>query len=478
MTVRVRFAPSPTGYLHIGGLRTALYNFLLAKSMGGTFILRIEDTDEERSSIEYEKAQRESLQWGGVNWDEGPIRQSERTEIYQKYALKLLDEGKAFYCFCSEQELAEMKERAVRKNRPPHYDGRYRNYPREEALARIAAGERPVVRFKAPLRPYVLQDLVRGRVVFPENMVGDFVIMRSNSRPVYNFCCVVDDLTMKITHVVRGEDHLSNTVRQLMLYEALGVEGSELPQFAHVSLLIGRDRQKLSKRHGVVSVDHYREQGFLPQALANYLCLLGWSHPQEKEVFTLEEISSLFTPERFTKAAAIYDIDKLRYINGQHLRGLSGEKLWEQCQGVIPRDHAFYQQSQDWQRSCLSFFQQQMQLTSDLPHLLNDLLSTEVGECGGELAEILAWPSTPSIIDYLKAEVGQLRAQGKEFASAQDFETWSQHIKKNLQIKGKALFKGMRLALTARAHGPELKELIPLTPLRILKGRMDNLWAV
>lgn len=482
MTVRVRFAPSPTGYLHIGGLRTALYNYLLAQARGGKFVLRIEDTDRERSELQYEKLQMAALKWAGINWDEGPettgqygpYRQSERLPLYQQYARQLIEEGKAFYCFCTAAELAEMKEQAVKENRPPHYDGRYRHYSHSQAVQRIAAGERPVVRFKVPMKSYVLQDLVRGRVVFPENMVGDFVIMRSNGLPVYNFCCVVDDWLMKITHVIRGEDHLSNTVRQLMLYEALG---AATPQFAHVSLLIGQDRQKLSKRHGAVSVDHYRQQSFLPQALANYLCLLGWSHPEEKDVFQLVDIAKIFDTGRLTKAAAIYDVAKLQYINGQHLRKLSDQEALQQCQETIAdKHHPFYQQSREWQLQCLGLLKQQIQLFSELPPLLDDLFRTERAD-DPELPEILSWETTPPILNYLQAEVDRLIALGKKFLEEDDFNRWSEHIKKALKIKGKPLFKGMRAALTGKGHGPELKYFIPLTPLSVLKHRMENLLA-
>ena len=471
MGVRVRFAPSPTGHLHIGGLRTALYNFLLAKARGGKFILRVEDTDQERSEQRYEQEQIAALKWAGVDWDEGPYRQSERLHWYQKYAEQLIDQGKAFYCFASEAELAEMKQRAVKENRPPHYDGRYRHYPKQEALQRIAAGERPVVRFKAPIRSYILQDLVRGRVVFPEHMVGDFVILRSSGLPVYNFCCVVDDWLMEITHVIRGEDHLSNTVRQLMLYEALGAQA---PKFAHVSLLIGPDRQKLSKRHGAVSVDYYRQQAFLPEALVNYLCLLGWSHPREKEIFQLTEIAELFNTERFTKSAAIYDMEKLRYINGQHLRQFSAQELLSRCREFIASEHPFYHYSEEWQMHCLQLLKDQMQLPSECLPLLDDVLGTE-GTGDQELPEILSWPTTSLIADYLQGEVKCLLAQGQEFPLAEDFARWQKHIKCEFKVKGKQLFKGMRAVLTGRGHGCELKDLIPLTPLTVLQCRVQHL---
>ncbi|MCY4644918.1 MAG: glutamate--tRNA ligase [Bacteriovoracales bacterium] len=479
MTVRVRFAPSPTGHLHIGGLRTALYNFLLAKSQGGSFILRIEDTDQERSEKKYEALQMEALRWAGIDWDEGPgegpcgpYRQSERLSFYKKYADRLIEEDKAFYCFCTDEELAEMKEKAVKENRPPHYDGRYRNYPKSEALQRIAAGEKPAVRFKASLKSFILEDLVRGRVVFPENMVGDFVIVRSNGLPIYNFCCVVDDWLMKITHVVRGEDHLSNTVRQLMLYEALD---ASRPQFAHVSLLIGQDRQKLSKRHGVVSVDHYRQEGFLPEAMTNYLCLLGWSHPQEKEIFSQNEVVDLFDTTRFTKASAIYDLEKLKYINGQHLRRLSNEDILKRCEKFFPKNHPFFDGSNSWKIQCISFFKDQVQFFNQLPGLLDDLFRIDSrGDDEDELKAIRGLESTPVMATYLKSEIERLLSENKAFAQKDDFSHWMTHIKKELKIKGKPLFKGMRAVLTGAAQGPELVGLIPLTPLSVLKDRMKR----
>jgi glutamyl-tRNA synthetase len=290
MTVRVRFAPSPTGYLHIGGARTAMYNYLFAKAMGGKYILRIEDTDLERSKREFEDSQIGDLKWLGLVHDEGPdvggeygpYRQSERGHIYASWAQKLIDTEHAYYCFCSEEELTAKKELANLEKRAPHYDGKCRNLSLDEATSRLAAGEEAVIRFKAPRKAYVFNDHVRGRVVFPEGMVGDFVVMRANGVPVYNYAVVVDDASMKISHVIRAEEHLPNTLRQLMLYEAFN---ETPPEFAHVSLLIGEDRQKLSKRHGATSVNMYKDMNYLPDALLNYLLLLGWSHPEDKDVF-------------------------------------------------------------------------------------------------------------------------------------------------------------------------------------------------
>lgn len=477
MTVRVRFAPSPTGYLHIGGARTALYNYLFAKKMNGKFILRIEDTDLERSRPEFEKSQLEDLKWLGLTWDEGPdkggdygpYRQSERISIYKEYAEKLIDKGLAYYCFCTSEELEAMKEKATREGRLPHYEGKWKNEEFwEEARQRLASGEKASIRFKAPFKSYVLQDEVRGRVVFPEGMVGDFVLIRSTGLPVYNYCCVVDDMLMKITHVIRGEDHLSNTLRQLMIYEAFG---SSLPVFAHVSLLIGKDRQKLSKRHGATSVSLYREESYLPQALANYLLQLGWSHPEEKDIFSLDEVSQIFDISRFSKAAAIYDLDKLKWVNGQHLRKQDIQTLVEQAKKVLPENHPFLAMNSNWQERCLSLFKDQVNFLSELEGVLDENVFTDKINDSEKLQEILSWDSTQIIKTKLKEFILTIDADS---LSSEVVEEWMSYFKSQ-NIKGKNLFMGFRACLTGKDHGPELKDLIPLTPLEIVKKRILSL---
>lgn len=476
--IRVRFAPSPTGYLHIGGARTALYNYLFAKKMGGTFVLRIEDTDLERSKKEYEELQIADLKWLGIDYDEGPdkpgefgpYRQSERIDIYQKYAQKLVDDGLAYYDFCSDQELAEMKERAQAESRPPHYDGKWRNPDfKEEAFAKLAAGEKAAIRFRAPEKSFVLNDMVRNRVVYPENMVGDFVILRSSGMPTYNFCCVIDDMEMKISHVIRGEDHLSNTVRQLMVYEAFGATA---PEFAHVSLLIGKDRQKLSKRHGATSVHLYKDESYLPEALTNYLCLLGWSHPEEKDIFSNEDIIPIFDTKRFSKSPAIYDLEKLKWMNGQHLRNLPEETLLKEALAVMPDDHAFKNQSIDWQNNCLKLFKDQINFFSELPVLVEDWIFKSEIEKSEKTDEILTWETTPKILNYLKGEIDHL---SDGYLSEDKFSEWLNFAKKEIGVKGKPLFMGMRFCLTGRSQGPELKDLLPLTPASTIKDRLNQI---
>lgn len=476
--IRVRFAPSPTGYLHIGGARTAMYNYLWAKARGGKYILRIEDTDTDRSSSEYEKLQIEDLKWLGITHDEGPdvggdfgpYRQSERLPIYKEWAEKLIAEKKAFYCFCTEEELNAKKEAANLENRAPIYDGKCRHLTDSETKNLFSLGKEAVIRFHVPHKAYVFHDIVRGQVAFPEGMVGDFVIMRANGIPVYNFAVVVDDLLMKITHVIRGEEHLPNTLRQLMLYEAFKATP---PEFAHASLLIGEDRQKLSKRHGATSVRLYKDEGYLPQALLNYLLLLGWSHPEEKDVFDVHTLGAVFDIKRLTKAPAIYDIAKLGYINGQHLRILPLEQILVAVEKVMPKDHSFFKMDRDWRLKSLIVFKDKINFFPEIIPHYEVLFGLEEKDETPDYKEAKTWSTIPIIRHYLKGEIDKLIAQGKSFATEADCQTWSEHIKKELKIKGKELFMGMRAVLTLSAHGPELKLIIPLTPLSTLKRRME-----
>ncbi len=477
MTVRVRFAPSPTGYLHIGGARTAMYNYLFAKAMGGKYILRIEDTDLDRSERKYEQAQIEDLKWLGITHDEGPdvggeygpYRQSERAHIYKSWTQKLIDKGCAYHCFCTEAELTAKKEIQESQNLAPHYDGTCRKLAKTEVEKRLAEGHEAVIRFHVPNKAYSFHDHVRSDVTFPEGMVGDFVIMRANGVPVYNFAVVVDDASMKISHVIRAEEHLPNTLRQLMLYEAYEITP---PEFAHVSLLIGEDRQKLSKRHGATSVALYKEMNYLPKALLNYLCLLGWSHPTEEDVFDPHTLGTLFNIDRFTKSPAIYDINKLNHINGQHIRLLPSEELLSHVEKVIPGNHAFHKMNHDWKITCVSFFKEKINQFNEITAHIDILFTTEVST-EAEYLEAKSWETTPKIREYLAGEIATAKAAGKKFVSLEDYDNWSNHVKGELKIKGKQLFMGIRSVLTHQAHGPDLKVIIPLTPIEILEKRIQ-----
>ncbi len=472
MSVRVRFAPSPTGYLHIGGARTALYCYLIARSAGGHFILRIEDTDPERSRQEYEKALIDDLDWLGLSHQEGPYRQSQRLELYQQEAQRLIRQGQAYPCFLSPSELEELTEKAESEGKAPHFfHGRDRELGPASAQKRIAAGESYVVRFKNPQITHSFTDLVRGTVDFPPDMVGDFVLLRANGSPVYNFCCVVDDWKMQITHVIRGEEHLNNTLRQLMLYQALE---APLPQFAHCSLLVDENRQKLSKRSGVTSVRQYRDEGYLPSALTNYLYLLGQAHPEEKDIFSLEEACTHFNLKKLHKAPAFYDIEKLKFINAKHLRELSGADLLEHSRHWIDSEHPFHQQERQWREHCLLTFASKVALPGEFAPYLDSLFDQTPAQESQlpEVQEICSWESSTQIAHYLRQQIMGLEQKGASHPSEKDFDTWMAHIKKDLNVKGKALFKGVRVALTGRAEGPDLKHLIPLTPVEILLHRL------
>ena len=322
--VRVRFAPSPTGYLHIGNARTALFNYLFARKNNGSFILRIEDTDRERSSKEYETALMEDLRWFGIDWDEGPdvggdsgpYRQMDRLDTYRRFSGRLLDEGKAYRCYCTKEEIEERNRQAGR-NESAGYDNRCRGLTAEAAAGYEREGRKPVLRFRFPEKTVKVNDLIRGEVTFESEHIPDFVIMKSDGLPTFHFAVVVDDYLMNITHVIRGEDHLSNTPKHIMLFEALG---APVPQFAHMSMTLGPDKTRLSKRHGATSVRAYREAGYLPEAFFNYISLLGWGTTESQDIFSREELVQAFSLERCQKASAVCAPDKLLWMNGYYMR--------------------------------------------------------------------------------------------------------------------------------------------------------------
>ncbi len=325
--VRVRFAPSPTGYLHVGGARTALFNYLFARHHGGVFVLRIEDTDRERSTEESTEAIYEAMKWLGLAWDEGPgvggaygpYHQSERLPVYAEWAERLLREGNAYRCFCNPEDLKARREAAMTRGEPPRYDRTCLRLPPGESDARVARGEPFALRFRMPDGETSWNDGVRGSVTFQNAVLDDLVILRTDRHPTYNFAAVVDDHLMEITHVLRGDDHISNTPRQIRIYEALGWTP---PQFAHVPMILGADGTRLSKRHGATSVTTFRDEGFLPETMVNFLALLGWAYDGEREMFTLRELEEAFTLDRVSKNPAIFNYEKLEWMNGEYFRAL------------------------------------------------------------------------------------------------------------------------------------------------------------
>ena len=337
--VRVRFAPSPTGYLHIGGARTALFNWLFAKRHNGTFILRIDDTDEQRSTESSMKQIYESLNWLGFNWDEGekvggpygPYIQSERRSIYQEYIGKLIESGHAYYCYCSSDELAQMRQLAKDEGRPAHYNRKCLHLTKKSQKLMVEQGRKPVIRFKVPDQTVSFDDLILGCISTESDTLQDEVIVKSNGSPLYNLTSIIDDHEMKISHVIRGADHLSNTPKQVLLAQALGLD---MPQFAHLPMVLGSSKgEKLSKRHGATSIEQYRNEGYLPQAMINFLVRLGWSLDDTTEIFSVSELTQNFDIGRVGKSGSVFDIKKLRWLNGHYINQLN---LPERTSAVIP----------------------------------------------------------------------------------------------------------------------------------------------
>lgn len=483
MSVRVRFAPSPTGYLHVGGARTALYDYLYAKKNKGIFVLRVEDTDEERSTEESLRQQLADLQWLGLHWDEGihpttledqgergPYRQSQRRDIYNKYVDQLLVEGRAYYCFLTDDELKRQRNVARNDKVPPRVKSPYRDWDLDKAQKKRQAGESAVVRFKTPdeKKDYLLKDLVRGGVSFPSDMVGDFVLTRSNGMPVYNFCCVIDDHLMNISHVFRAEEHLSNSLRQMMIYEAFGWER---PEFGHLSLILGPDRQKLSKRHGATSVNQYREEGFLPEAMNNFLALLGWSSPKGQEVMSMEEMVDQFSTDRLNPAAAVFNEKKLRWFNATYLRAFSFDKLWDRLSPLFDREGLELPGDLHWREAALEVTKTSMETLNDALSLFGPL-STKSLEVGEEALEVLSWSSTFGVLQKWKS---LLEDTSDSFMSSERFADIQNEIKRDCGVKGKFLFMPIRVAITGRPHGVELKLLVPLLDRRILIDRVAQI---
>lgn len=480
--IRTRFAPSPTGYLHVGGARTALYSYLYAKKNGGNFILRVEDTDEERSTEASMKMQISDLNWLGLHYAEGidpismkdlgpygPYRQSQRKNIYREYADQLLKSGAAYYCFMTDAEIEVQREEAMKAGRPPQVNSPYRNWTLAQAEERLKSGDTATVRFKVPdlNREYSFVDLVRGEVKFPSDMVGDFVLLRSGGMPVYNFCCVIDDALMKITHVLRAEEHLSNTLRQLMIYEALGFQ---IPQFGHLSIILGSDRQKLSKRHGATSVNEYAERGYLPEAMNNFLALLGWSSPTGQEILSMSEMIEQFSTDRLHPAAAVFDEVKLKWMNAQHLRALPHNELWKRLAPFFEKAGLLLPADPDWQDRSLSVFKTSMELLADAVELYRPLsLAPLVVQ--EESKDALSWAKTK---DVIAAWRNLIAAHGSDYISEAEFIAYQDQVKNLVGVKGKELFMPIRVAVIGKPQGAELKILVPLMKKETLLERADT----
>jgi nondiscriminating glutamyl-tRNA synthetase len=464
--MRVRFAPSPTGQLHVGNARTALFNWLLAHGKDGTFILRIEDTDVERSTRESETSILEDLRWLGLEWDEGPdvgglhgpYRQSERLHLYLSYANELLASGHAYYCFCSAAKLEADRKAMLAAGRPPRYAGTCRDLPLAEAHARREAGEKPVVRFRVPESTDVsFDDLVRGDVTFNTDVIGDPVLLRSDGRPAYNFAVVVDDALMEITHVIRGEDHISNTPRQVLLYQALGFTP---PEFAHLALVMGPDHTPLSKRHGATSVAEFRARGYLPEALVNYLALIGWSPGGDQELLPVEELARRFAIEDVGHSAGVFDQEKLAWMNRHYMKEAAPARLAAESmryfmhRGYVKRRT---DASVEFVSSVLPMTVGSVDRLEEIPDRVRFLFEFDAGAAMSrdEVANVLREPAAREVIAALAREI-----EGP-IVDRDAFRAIAGRVKGATGQKGKALFHPIRVALTGEGGGPELDLAVP-----------------
>jgi len=462
--IRVRFAPSPTGYLHVGGARTALFNYLFARHYGGKLVLRVEDTDISRSTKEYEDQLMESLLWLGITWDEGPdvggafgpYRQSERGPIYREMIGDLLQRGQAYEVHAYPEEIEELHDKLLSEGKAPHYDQEMLEaFNTDERISEFESkGLRPVVFFKMPRKEYRLPDLIKGEVVFKEGAIGDFVIMRSNGQPIYNFAVVVDDITMEISHVIRGDDHLSNTLRQLALYEAFG---APIPSFAHVSMILGPDGKKLSKRHGDTSVEQFRERGFLPEAFFNFLTLLGWSHPDGKEILNHEEIVESFSIERVNTSAAIFDEAKAKWMNGVYIRESDLERITDLAVPFIIQSKLMTAEdavaNRKWLKRAVDSVRKGVETLSEIPDKMRLYFED---------------PQVTFFTPSNDVEKGVYKALEAFKDRVEYLDSWSNDeiigtirgILKDLKPDRKAFYMTLRKILTSVEEGPELVDII------------------
>ena len=470
--VRVRFAPSPTGYLHIGNVRTALFNFLFARHHGGKFILRIEDTDVERSSVSSEVSILEDLRWLGLTWDEGPdiggpygpYRQSERISLYQEYTERLLKAGKAYHCFCSEEDLKKKSKALLAQGIAPKYDGKCLSLTHDEKMALERQGIRPTVRFKVEEESVEVDDLIHGHVTFLKKEIGDFIIMRSDGTPAYNFAVVVDDALMKITQVIRGDGHLTNTPRQILVAKALGFA---IPGFAHHSLTLGSDGTPLSKRHGATSLTYYRKEGYLPQALLNFLALLGWSPENGEEIVSLEEMIQQFTLNRVGKSGAVFNLDKLNWVNKVYLKQVSTEEL---TRLAIP-----YLEGMNWEARGEAWLREVVEVVRNyLNHVSQireevKLFFDPLPPLSEQGKGILKEGKAIEVIQAYRRKIESL-----DQVNLENYVKMVNEVKAEVKVKGKPLYFPLRIALTGRTEGPELEKIFILIGKKESLGRIDE----
>ena len=468
MGIRVRFAPSPTGPLHIGGARSALFNYLWARKNKGTFIVRSEDTDLERSSRESEHNISEALRWLNIQWDEGievggehgPYRQTDRLALYKEYTERLITSGDAYFCYCTEEELEQERQALIAKGETPRYLGKCRHLTLEQRGELELEGRNPVVRFRVPNEQAIhISDQVRGEVVFESSGIGDYVIVKSDGIPTYNFSVVIDDITMKITHVIRGEEHLSNTPRQVLIYQALRMP---VPEFAHISLILNTEGGKMSKRDGDTAVIDYQKKGYLPEAIVNFIALLGWAPSGEEEFYTLDELTEVFSLDRVSKSPAVFDRQKLNFINSHYLKKAAPERLAEIALPHVEElgIRSFGERSeeqQQWINNFIRAISEKISYMAEAKEFIHYFHGDVPLSPDGEALEVLRGEQVPRVLELFREKVLEL-----EELSGGNVKTLLKQLTKELKLGGKLVFMPVRVALTGQIHGPELYDVIPL----------------
>jgi len=466
--IRVRYAPSPTGHLHIGNARTALFNYLFARNQKGKFIVRIEDTDQKRNIEGGEESQLKYLKWLGMDWDESvdiggdyaPYRQSERLDIYKKYYTELLDRGLAYKCYCTEEELEAEREEQIKQGIAPRYSGKCRHLTKEEQERLEREGRKPSIRLKVPEgKTYTFHDMVKGTVSFESKDFGDFVIVKKDGMPLYNFAVVIDDHLMKITHVLRGDDHISNTPKQMMIYEAFGWD---IPVFGHMTLIVNENHKKLSKRDESIIqfIEQYEELGYLPEALFNFIALLGWSPGGEEEIFSREQLIEIFDPNRLSKSPAVFDKQKLAWMNNQYMKKLDLDQVIDLALPHLIKAGRVSEnpdaEEMNFVRKLVALYQDQMSYGAEIVPL-SELFFKEELVYEGEAQEVLKEEQVPLVLRTFLDEINNL-----ENFEAEEIKAAIKRVQKSTGAKGKKLFMPIRVAITAQTHGPELPNTIEL----------------
>ncbi|AVM22430.1 glutamate--tRNA ligase [Bacillus pumilus] len=479
--VRVRYAPSPTGHLHIGNARTALFNYLFARSQGGKFIIRIEDTDQKRNVEGGEESQLRHLQWLGIDWDEsidkdggyGPYRQSERNDIYKKYYDELLEKDLAYKCYCTAEELEEEREAQIARSEMPRYSGKCSHLSKEEEDKLIAEGREPSIRFRVPKGEIIkFDDMVKGDISFETDGIGDFVIVKKDGTPTYNFAVAVDDHLMKMTHILRGEDHISNTPKQIMIFNAFGWD---VPLFGHMTLIVNENRKKLSKRDESIIqfIEQYKNLGYLPEALFNFIALLGWSPVGEEELFTKEQFIDIFDVNRLSKSPALFDMHKLKWVNNQYVKALDLDQVVALTLPHLQKAGKVSEQLSDeentWVRKLISLYHEQLSYGAEIVEL-TELFFKEQIEYNQEAKEVLAEEQVPEVMSSFAGQLERL-----ESFTPDEIKAAIKAVQKETGHKGKKLFMPIRVAVTGQTHGPELPQSIELLGKETVLNRIKQI---